>query len=169
MLGKAFLATLILGTSTIAAAQPGPWEHRDRDRDRYDHARYGERYDRDGRYDNGDNRNWFPVAENISFYSRSAKRAPDQQIVHIGAERGRVDALMFEGTGGRNFISRVFVRYADGSGETIGVNRVLMRGDSAVVRLSRDTGVKAIIVFTQPSYYGAARDDGSTFTVLAST
>jgi hypothetical protein len=156
MLAKAFLATLVLGTSTVAAAQPGSWTYRDR----YDHGQH-ERY---GRFEN---RDWIPVAQNISFYSRSMKRAPGQQSVHIGAERGNIGALMFEGTSGRTVISQVFVRYTDGSSETINVNRVLMPGETAIVRLGRYAAVKAIGLFTQPDYYGRARDEG-TFSVLAS-
>ena len=154
MFAKALLTTVILGTSSLAAAQPGTWNHYDRDRD-HRVTRYNDR-------------DWFPVAQNISFFSRSQKRTPDQQFVHIGAERGSIGALMFEGTSGRTPILDVYVGYTDGSKETIPVNRVLMPGERVVVRLSREFSVKAIRVDTQPNYYGAARDQG-TFSVLASS
>ncbi len=124
---KALLTTLVLGTSSIAMAQPAPsFDRYDRD-DRWDRD---DRYDRDDRWDRDDRydrdradaprryrSSWVSLAEPLQLV-----RGRDTIDVRV---RGTFTQLRLQTVAGATYIDRVIVQFRDGSRQIAEINQAV--------------------------------------------
>jgi hypothetical protein len=113
---KALIATAILGTSTLAVAEPLVRDHRD----------FGNSYSDDYRA---------PRTDRQSFQRfRQQRRGPIMLAQNLELDRrqpayvaldGRVSQLRFDADDGRVFIDSVIVMFDDGRSQTLTINRRL--------------------------------------------
>lgn len=164
---KAIITLLIVGTSSLAAANPiSVRDHR------FDNNRpqYGDRFDRDGRFDH--DRRWYrdgradrmrwrrPVllAQNVQMIRRYNRDYRPLRI-DLDARVGNLQRLRLDREAGRMFIDSVVVMYADGHRRTVRVNRMLSARDSSVVIDLDHGGVTGLWVYaTTPRARGATFD-----------
>jgi len=142
MLLKAILTTVVLGTSTVAMAQPvQPFDYdhpRDYDQPReYDHPRvYDERTVPRARF-----------ARRVVL-ARDVTLTPDRQSSFIRIDpRTNVTRIRLQLTSGRAFIDRVFVTYTGGHQETFSVRRMISPGmPRLVIDLPRAGNVSGVAI-----------------------
>ena len=146
----ALFTTLVL-TASAGSAIAGPWDwardwSRDHDRDSGD--RYRDRHG-DQHWSHDARGRWVPLARHAS------GSAPQQQIVLQG-QGGPMRRLNIQADRGAPVVTRVTVEFMDGQAPQItNINRRLPSGANEVIRLSRNDGVKRIIVYTEPRFGGA--------------
>jgi hypothetical protein len=150
---KAAIATILLGTSTMAAADtpyPGPYQG-DYPGDRFDDRRND--YDRtrdQGLYN--DTRDWrrnrVILADNVTLGGRN------QQAVWVPIDaRHGIDRVRIKLQAGRAFIDNVTIVYADGTRESMQLRRVLTVRDPSITVDLRRGGVRGIMIdSTQRGY-----------------
>lgn len=118
---KALVATAILGSSTLAAAQPVLRDHREFD----DRSGYDAQYNNDGRYD---------VDRGEAQRFRERHRGPVMLARNLELDRrqpafirldGRMSQLRLDADDGRVFIDSIVMTYADGQTQTISVRQRL--------------------------------------------
>jgi hypothetical protein len=142
---KALLTMLILGTSSVALAQPATVVPSYPQYDQRDH-RYDDRFDRhddarfDGRFDHNDGRRaWFrrPVmlASNVSMM-RQWNRDQRPMLIDIDQRVGGLRTLEIERNQGRMYVDDVLVHFADGHRQRVDVNQMLSaRNPSILINL----------------------------------
>jgi hypothetical protein len=145
---KALLALLILGTSSVALAQPATVAPSYPQYDQRDH-RYDDRFDRhddarfDGRFDHNDGRRaWFrrPVtlASNVSMM-RQWKREQRPMLIDIDQRNGGLRSLEIRRDQGRMYVDDVLVHFADGHQQRVNVNQTLSARNPSI-RINLDHG-----------------------------
>ncbi len=149
---KALLTMLILGTSSVALAQPATVAPSYPQYDQRDH-RYDDRFDRhdddrfdhdDGRFGRNDGRfdgrrAWFrrPVtlASNVSMM-RQWNRDQRPMLIDIDQRVGGLRTIKIERNQGRMYVDDVLVHFADGHQQRVNVNQMLSaRNPSILINL----------------------------------
>lgn len=186
---KAILASLLLGSSSIAMAAPAApgvtlategrgdfgttvvRDHRDADSYTSSLAQPGIHpiYDRDGQ------RGWNgrgplpPVYRPVTLASELRLPGNGQTIINAGAQLGRFGTLQITATSGRVFVRQVYVQFADGERQIVrNLDRTLTGGERLTLDL--DGGRRAIrrIVVSGSSSNRTWRRSAGTFSVTAS-
>ena len=145
---KALLTMLILGTSSVAFAQPATVAPSYPQYDQRDH-RYDDRFDRhddvrfDGRFDhNNGRRAWFrrPVtlASNVSMM-RQWNRDQRPMLIDIDQRIGGLRSLEIRRDQGRMYVDDVLVHFADGHQQRVNVNQTLSARNPSI-RINLDHG-----------------------------
>lgn len=142
---KAVITTLVLGTSTIAAADTpyaGPYRG-DYPGDRFDDRRHDQTL-----YNDRFQRQRLLLADNVTLGGRTNQAA----WVPIDARHG-IDRIRIKLQAGRAFIDSVTIVYADGHRETTQLRRALTTRDPAITVDLRHGGVRGILIdSTQRGY-----------------
>ena len=124
---KALVATAILGSSTLAVAQPALRDHRE-----FNDDRYSDRYENDHRF--RQRRGPVMLAQNLELDRR--------QPAFVRLD-GRTAQLRFDADDGRVFIDSVVMTFADGRSQTMSIRQRLSdRSQPLTINVdSRATGV----------------------------
>lgn len=156
---KALITFLILGTTSLAAANPGPRDAR------YSQVQYSDRYDRahwyrDGRPDRMRWRRPVLLAQNVQMIARHHR--DDRPVrVNLDPRVGSLDKLRLDHEAGQMFVRSIVVTYADGSRQTFRVNRSLSPRDRSIVIDVRRGSVTGVYVYGQTT-----RGRSATFDVI---
>lgn len=146
---KAIIASLVLGSSSVAMAAPAVTFSASAQ------GRYGDTVVRDHApaYAQASyNRPWFwrsqgqrPVtlASGMSFANQG------RAFITVGDEAGRFGALQISAAGGRTFIKQVYVQFENGQEQVIrDLNRTLVGGESVTLDLDGNRrGIRRIVVY----------------------
>lgn len=178
---KAIITLLIVGTSSLAAANPTSvrdhrtnlavpaqvltqapgYEPQLRYRDRFDHDdRFdgNNRWYRDGRADRMRWRRPVLLAQNVQLIRRYNRDHRPLRI-DLDARVGNLQKLRLDRDRGRMFIDSVVLVYADGHRQTVAVRRTLSARDPSIVIDLDHGGVTGMLVYgTTPRARGATFD-----------
>jgi hypothetical protein len=186
---KLILASLVLGSSSIALAAPGVTvttesygspivrDHRG-DADEYTRAPVAQPVAQpvpSGIYRIGWHPGWEggqplpPVYRPVTLASGLHLAANSQTQINVGAQLGRFGTLQINATGGRTVVRKVYVQFANGQEQIVrNLNRTLTGNESLTLDL--DGGRRAlqrVIVYGSLGSQGWRRT-GGTFSVTAS-
>ena len=169
---KAVIASLVLGSSSVAMAAPAVTFSGSAN------ASYGSTVIRDHRvvdsqpvYTQTAERPWFwrsqaqrPVtlASGMSFANQG------RAFITVGDEAGRFGSLQISGAGGRTFIKQVYVQFDNGQEQVIrDLNRTLVGGESVTLDLDGNRrGIRRIVVYGADGNRSFRRNQGA-FNVTA--
>lgn len=193
---KAILASLILGSSTIAMASPtapgvtvtsvsyGDTAIRDHRAPAPVQTYYGDDDDDDAyrapiaqpapnaiywRTGNAYNRRWMPpVYRPVTLAAGLRLPANSQTEIHVGSQVGAFTTLKLDAAGGRSFIRKIMIEFENGQKQILGdVNRTLTGNDCLTIDL--DGGrrqINRVIVYGALGQTGWRRSAG-TFNLSA--
>jgi hypothetical protein len=134
---KTILLGLILGTSTVAVAQPQrPYDH---DRDHRGH--YGDHYDQRGRVVN----RWLTLTAGVP-------TTDYRHIINVNPNAGRFEKIRLSIDSGRVFVRQVAVIFADGTNRKFRIDRTMRAGEVAEIDLpGRFRAIERVIVYNDPA------------------
>ena len=188
---KLLLASLVLGSSSIAMAAPaapgvtvttesyGAVDIRDHRGDAGEYARAPiaqpvAQPAPSGIYRIGWHPGWDggqplpPVYRPVTLASGLHLAANSQTTINVGAQLGRFGTLQITATGGRTLVRQVYVQFADNQVQIVrNLDRTLAGNDSLTVDLDGDRrAIKWVIVYG--AFGNQGRRTGGTFSVTAS-
>lgn len=137
---KAAITTLLLGSASVAAADPVGSFYGDRVESRFDHDSVDRRF--------GSNRRPVLLADNVMLETRGRP-----QFIALDA-RQNIRRLRLDLQQGRAFVNSIHVVFDDGHRETIAVNRMLSRRDPSLIVDLPHGGVQGIFIDTEQTRFG---------------
>jgi hypothetical protein len=149
---KSLILALILGTASVAAAQP----QRPYDTDHRDN--YGDRYrDRD--------RDRVRVANQWVTLDTAIPNNTNRHIIKVYGNQGRLERVRLSIDSGRVLVRQIAVEFTDGTWQKMRVDRFLRAGEATELDLpGRFRAVQRVIVYTDPARGWRSR---GSFSVLA--
>jgi hypothetical protein len=192
---KSILATLVLGSSSVAMADPSVTfsatargsigttdvrDHRGYVADpaivtSYHHdaapAPVPQNfYRREGWHGGGWNGEGFvpPAYRPVTLASGLSFAGSNRRFITVGADAGRFAALRIDAAGGRTFIKQVYVQFENGQEQVVrDVDRTLARGEALTLDLDGGRrAIRRIVVYGSDGNFGWRRSAGA-FTVTA--
>lgn len=156
---KAIITLLIVGTSSLAAANPisvRDTRHVD------NHLQYnrGDHWYRDGRADRMRWRRPVLLAQNVRMIAQHHRNQAPLRIA-LDPRVGGLEKLRLDHETGQMFVRSILVTYADGHRQTVRVNRSLSARDRAIVIDLRHGRVTGLYVYGQTT-----RGRSATFDVI---
>ncbi|HEX7840971.1 MAG TPA: hypothetical protein VF469_26020 [Kofleriaceae bacterium] len=109
-----------------------------------------------------------PVYRPVTLASGLHLPANSQTTINVGAQLGRFGTLQINATGGRTMVRQVYVQFADNQVQIVrNLDRTLAGNDSLTVDLDGDRrAIKRVIVYG--AFGNQGRRTGGTFSVTAS-
>jgi hypothetical protein len=186
---KAIIASLVLGSSSVAMAAPsvtvtataqGSYgttvvrDHRDNDDNRYTPvvppAAIQPTYQGEGRtYGGWNGRKLPPVYRPVTLASGLSFAGDGRKFITVGAQAGRFETLQISAAGGRTFLQQVYVQFDNGQEQVIrNLDRTLTGNESVTLDLDGGRrGIRRIVVYGNEGAARRRRSAGA-FTVTAS-
>jgi hypothetical protein len=155
---KALLTLLILGTSSVALAQPAPppsYDHR------YDQT-YERSYDRqarwDDRFDRGRFRAPIMLAPSVTISGRWNQQLAPTLVEFKNQRVVGLRRMQFDSQGGRMYLDTVVIHFADGRIQTVRPHQTLSQREPSVI-IDLDQGqISSMYVYATPMRGRAAVD-----------
>jgi len=176
---KAIIASLVLGSSSVAMAAPSVTVSATV------HGGYGSTIVRDHRYESPPimrppvvvqsppimRPGWKlpPVYRSVTLANDTAFAADGRRFITVGAQAGTFSKIEISGAGGRTFIKQVYVQFDNGQEQAIrNVDRTLANGERVTLDLDGDRrAIRRIVVYGQNVDNGF-RHEANAFDVVAS-
>jgi hypothetical protein len=177
---KALIASLVLGSSSVAMAAPGVTLSVSA------HGTYGTPVVRDHRIESppimrptGGNDRWNdrwdggrplpPVYRPVTLASGLTFASDGRKFITVGSQAGRFETLQITAVGGSTFIKQVYVQFDDGQEQVVrNLDRTLTGNASLTLDLAGGRrAIRRVVVYGSASSTGACQSPGA-FTVTAS-